>query len=93
LKILDDGIKFYEPLEALDGGDDGLKFYRKIFDTAVLHSKNKKSIILEIDYRKKSAMYSLFEKKFTNYGGIKFKSLVFANDLNNKERVTKITYG
>ncbi|MFW0884167.1 peptide chain release factor N(5)-glutamine methyltransferase [Candidatus Acidulodesulfobacterium sp. H_13] len=93
LKILDDGIKFYEPPEALDGGEDGLKFYRKIFDTAILHSRNKKSIILEIDYRKKSAIYSLFEKKFTNYNGIKFKRLVFANDLNNKERVTKITYG
>ncbi len=93
LKILDDGIKFYEPLEALDGGEDGLKFYRKIFDAAVLHSKNKKSIILEIDDRKKSAVYSLFEKKFMNYNGTKFKSLAFANDLNNKERVTKITYG
>ena len=92
LKELDDDIKLYEPVNALNGGRDGLKFYRKIFDYAVLKTNKTKTLILEIDYRKKSEIYSLFNEKFKNKN-IKFKNLTFINDLNNKERAVKITYG
>ncbi|MHB8231366.1 MAG: peptide chain release factor N(5)-glutamine methyltransferase [bacterium] len=92
LKTLDGDIKLYEPLKALDGGKDGLKFYRKIFDNAALQTKKKKTLILEIDYREKSAMRSLFNEKFENEN-IKFKNIAFINDLNNKERAVKIIYG
>ncbi|MHB1697140.1 MAG: peptide chain release factor N(5)-glutamine methyltransferase [bacterium] len=85
LKELGDDIKFYEPIKALDGGIDGLKFYRKILDNAALKTGNKKIIILEIDYREKQAIHSLFNKKF--------KNIAFINDLNNKERAVKIIYG
>lgn len=90
LKTLDDDIRLYEPVRALNGGKDGLKFYRKIFDYAALKTKKTKTLILEIDYRKKSAIQSLFNEKFKN---IKFKNIAFINDLNNKERAVKITYG
>ena len=90
LKALDDDIRLYEPVKALNGGKDGLKFYRKIFDYAALKTKKTKTLILEIDYRKKSAIQSLFNEKFKN---IKFKNIAFINDLNNKERAVKITYG
>lgn len=86
LKSLSSDIRLYEPVKALDGGVDGLKFYRKIFDNVVINKTgNKKTIILEIDYREKQTIYSLFKKKFNN--------ITFINDLNKKERAVKIIYG
>ena len=97
LKTLDDDVKLYEPLKALDGGKDGLKFYRKIFELAALAenplssaSKKRKSLILEIDYREKSAIEHLYNEKFND---IIFKQITFINDLNKKERAVKIIYG
>ena len=92
LASLEDGIKFYEPVGALDGGKDGLLFYRKIFDAASIACEKNKTLILEIDYRKKKEIKALFEEKFNNIN-LKFKKIVFINDLNNKERTVKITYG
>ena len=92
LEELDDDIKFYEPNKALDGGADGLLFYRKIFDAAALKTAKVKTLILEIDYRKKCDIRSLFYEKFDNKD-IKFKEITFINDLNNKERAVKIIYG
>ena len=92
LASLEDDIKFYEPVGALDGGKDGLLFYRKIFDAASIAREKIKTLILEIDYRKKKEIQSLFEEKFNNIN-LKFKKIAFINDLNNKERAVKITYG
>jgi release factor glutamine methyltransferase len=92
LKELDDDVKLYEPVRALDGGRDGLKFYRKIFDAAAFRTGRTKTLILEIDPRKQSEIRSLFNEKFKNKD-IKFKNISFINDLNNKERAVKITYG
>jgi release factor glutamine methyltransferase len=92
LASLNDDIKFYEPAGALDGGKDGLLFYRKIFDAASFACEKIKTLILEIDYRKKKEIQSLFEEKFNNIN-LKFKEICFINDLNNKERAVKITYG
>jgi release factor glutamine methyltransferase len=92
LASLDGDIKFYEPVGALDGGKDGLLFYRKIFDAASFACEKNKTLILEIDYRKKKEIQSLFEEKFNNIN-LKFKKIGFINDLNNKERAVKITYG
>ena len=92
LAYLEDDIKFYEPVGALDGGRDGLLFYKKIFDAASIACEKIKTLILEIDYRKKKEIQSLFEEKFNNIN-LKFKKIDFINDLNNKERAVKITYG
>ncbi len=92
LASLEDDIKFYEPVAALDGGKDGLLFYRKIFDAASIAREKIKTLILEIDYRKKKEIQSLFEERFDNIN-LKFKKIDFINDLNNKERAVKITYG
>ncbi len=90
LETLEDDIKLYEPLKALDGGKDGLKFYRIILDAVSLKTKNKKAVILEIDYRKKNQIQALFNEKFKK---LKFKNITFISDLNYKERAVKITYG
>ena len=92
LASLEDDIKFYEPVGALDGGKDGLLFYRKIFDAASIAREKIKTLILEIDYRKKKEIQSLFEERFNNIN-LKFKKIDFINDLNNKERAVKIIYG
>ncbi len=92
LKTLDAGVRFYEPFRALDGGMDGLRFYKKIFAQAAIRAKKRKSLILEIDYRKKNDIYSMYKEKFKKKD-IKFKRMTFLNDINNKERAVKIIYG
>ncbi|MGC8553958.1 MAG: peptide chain release factor N(5)-glutamine methyltransferase [Candidatus Acidulodesulfobacterium sp.] len=92
LTSLENDIKLYEPVGALDGGKDGLLFYRKIFDAASFACEKIKTLILEIDYRKKKEIQSLFDEKFNNIN-LRFKEICFINDLNNKERAVKITYG
>jgi release factor glutamine methyltransferase len=43
-------IKDYEPVEALDGGEDGLNFYRKILNRAGDYLNERGVIILEIGF-------------------------------------------
>lgn len=96
LSALDYGIRFYEPMRALDGGDSGLGFYKKIFESVVpdenhefsrLKREKEISLILEIDYREKEAIKSLYEEKFCD---IMHKQIDFINDLNKKERAARI---
>lgn len=49
VQTLDPEIKFYEPLGALDGGEDGMDFMRQIIDQAVGLLTAKGSLILELD--------------------------------------------
>lgn len=48
-KLMND-VKDYEPYEALCGGDDGLKFYRKITSGAVKYLKKNGILAYEIGY-------------------------------------------
>lgn len=71
-------IKDYEPVEALDGGKDGLDFYRRILKNASKFLKENGIIILEIghdqaDDVEKIAMNAGFENVtfIKDYAGIK----------------------
>lgn len=45
---LDEEVKNYDPKLSLDGGEDGLDFYRRICQEAPLHLKNGGQIFFEI---------------------------------------------
>lgn len=64
---LDEEVKNYDPKLALDGGVDGLKFYRVIAQNAPLHLKKSGKLFLEIGKGQYSAVEKiLIENGFTN---------------------------
>lgn len=54
-------VKDYEPMLALDGGDDGLMFYRKIIDEAGVHLTAGGYIFFEIGYNQGKSVSELLE--------------------------------
>ena len=74
IETLDDSVKNYEPHLALDGGEDGLKFYRILAEQAPLRLSKKGAMILEIGYDQGEAVKALLSEKFDvevmkDYGG------------------------
>ena len=53
----------HEPYISLDGGDDGLEFFRKILSQAPLYLKGKGYLILEIGYDQKEAVEDMIDAK------------------------------
>ncbi len=77
MKTLDNKVKDYEPASALDGGIDGLTFYRSIINNAVL---NKDGVLaFEIGFNQGIAVSNLMEEKYSDIKIIK--------DLGNNDRV------
>ena len=50
ISILQEEVKDHEPLSALDGGRDGLDFYRRIVDEAADHLKPEGFLLMEIGH-------------------------------------------
>jgi release factor glutamine methyltransferase len=63
-------IKDYEPVEALDGGEDGLNFYRKILKCAPEYIKEKGVIILEIGFEQADDVLLIANK--AGFGKVNF---------------------
>ena len=61
IPTLDVEVKDYDPLTALDGGEDGLDFYRKIIEEAPEHLKKKGRIIFEIGHNQGTAVAELLK--------------------------------
>lgn len=55
-------VKEHEPMQALDGYEDGLFFYRKIIQKASEHLKKDACIFFEIGYDQGSAVSSILEE-------------------------------
>ena len=78
LKCLEKDIKF-EPIQALDGGVDGLSELNKVIDKSAKLIKTKGCLILEIGFDQKNKVKRLLQKK-----GFYIKKIV--KDLSNHDR-------
>lgn len=73
-------VKDFEPMGALDGGNDGLDFYRQIVHEGKEHLKEKGFIFFEIGYNQGKALKEIFEKEG-------FKDIKIIKDLAGLDRV------
>ncbi|MGN1041071.1 MAG: peptide chain release factor N(5)-glutamine methyltransferase [Candidatus Fimimonas sp.] len=64
ISALDDSVKNFEPHSALDGGVDGLKFYRILATEAPKHLKKGGVLVMEIGYNQGNDVVKLFEGSF-----------------------------
>ena len=78
IKTLDEEVK-REPIIALDGGNDGLDFYKKIIGNAYQYLKYKGYLCLEIGYDQKDEVIDLINKE-EKYIDTYSKKDLFDND-------------
>ena len=71
IDTLDKCVKDFEPMLALDGGDDGLNIYRKIVESAPKFLSEEGYIAFEIGYDQADDLKGLLEKDFENIKIIK----------------------
>lgn len=62
IDTLESKVKDYEPHIALDGGDDGLKFYRILAEQSANYLKEGGTVVLEIGYDQGASVKELFEQ-------------------------------
>lgn len=75
-------IREWEPLEALDGGSDGLDFYKKILLGAERHLRKGGKILLEAGYDQAGDIAGIAEKSG-------FKNITITKDFSGIERILK----
>ena len=63
-EAMEDSVVNYEPHVALFGGEDGLKFYRIIFEHAKKVLKDKAMMAFEMGYNQKEALSAEARKYF-----------------------------
>ena len=80
-EVLDPSVKDYEPHVALFGGNDGLKFYRMIFENAHKVLKEKSMLFFEIGYDQRENLTALAHEYFGDGHIEVFK------DINKKDRM------
>lgn len=66
VKGLEPEVVENEPILALDGGEDGLDFYRKIIFDAPKHLNKNGKLYFEIGYNQAEAVSNLMKKEFKN---------------------------
>ena len=66
IETLDEEVKSNEPILALDGGEDGLDFYKKIVSIAPNYLNQGGKLYFEIGYNQADALKSLMKDQFKN---------------------------
>lgn len=74
-------VKDFEPMMALDGGADGLDFYKKIAVQAPSHLKKGGVLMMEIGYNQGEEVCSLLESTGS------FENVMCLKDLAHKDRI------
>lgn len=69
-----------EPIIALDGGEDGLQFYKVIVDEAYNYTNNNGILFLEIGYDQKEEVINLLKDKG-------YRNIYSKKDLNGNDRI------
>ncbi len=80
IETLDDSVQKYEPKLALDGGEDGLKYYRILADSAKSHLNKGGALVLEIGYNQAQEVVEIF----TNCG---YTDVVATDDYSGNNRI------
>lgn len=71
IQLLDEEVKNHDPHISLDGGEDGLDFYRVIAQTASTFLKNGGKLVLEIGEGEATAVKKLLSANFKNISVLK----------------------
>ncbi len=87
LSSLPDDVKNYEPEYALDGGDDGLIFYRKITSIAESNLKEDGLLFFEIGFEQGKDVCDILNKSG------KFKNIKIIKDLAGLDRIVTAVKG
>jgi len=82
---LDPEVKDYEPRKALDGGEDGLDFYKRLSKDARAHLKRGGYIFFEIGYDQKDAVLEILRSDG-------YRDAECFKDLAGLDRVVKAWY-
>jgi release factor glutamine methyltransferase len=77
-------INSFEPIEALDGSDDGLKCFQEIIGTAHRHLKSEGVLLLEIGHDQRDDVYRLAD------GSGHYKNFRCTNDYSGYNRVVRM---
>ncbi|EJF81349.1 Release factor glutamine methyltransferase [Candidatus Bartonella washoeensis] len=85
IKKLAKEVRLHDPLRALNGGKDGLDFYRKLAHEAKNYLKTKGSVAVEIGFFQEKEVCNLFEKNG-------FQCLEMRRDLSGIPRALLFTY-
>ena len=80
IQMLDKEVKSFEPVLALDGGNDGLDYYRKIFQNASKYLKNCGVLYLECGINQAQGIADMFNGYETE----------IIKDINGIDRIIKI---
>ena len=79
METLDEEVKNYDPSLALDGGETGLDFYKKIIEEAPIHLKKNGKIFFEVGINQSKDVKKLLQKNF--------KDITIVKDYNKIDRV------
>lgn len=80
-EVMEHSVKDFEPHVALFGGEDGLKFYRIIFERSQLMLKERSMLAFEIGYNQKEALMNEARKYFPD------AFIEVLKDMNGKDRM------
>ncbi|MFI3283995.1 MAG: peptide chain release factor N(5)-glutamine methyltransferase [Erysipelotrichaceae bacterium] len=80
-EVLEVSVKDFEPNIALFGGEDGLKYYKEVFENGAKILNAKSLLAFEIGYNQKDVLEALAKKSFPN---AKIETL---KDINGKDRM------